>query len=744
MTMNLKKKREEAGLSQETLAEILDLTQSQISRHEDNPENIPAGLLIKWLGALGTNLSALEAEMESSDAGLDVGDPLASLWARLELLQDFCAQEDAGKATVTGLPGIAELRSALTTLKRKPNVVLTGRYDAGKSRMINTLMGQANLPTKRQPATRIVTHVRHVSDRPTWMTQTRNEVWVFRRGVDLDALADEKTTSEFVLTSGNLETLREYGAYGGKHEAVAEAELALVFSDAPVLRACNFIDLPGFRGDESDSEADADRAKNAFPLIDILVYASNATGFLDGVDFSFLGYLLRSLPAYESVDPSFPTLGNVFIVATHAYKTISDRELNNDVLKVAAARMFRHFEGTVLKDRSQMIGRPITLEDLQKRFFGFLAESEPRRRAFQTELKDLLARRVPISQRKVVSNRVAEFKREGTEVVRRQLTACERMLADLDAAKRQYEDLLGQEAARQKAAEAKSKAVLKIIEKLAEEGVSATGQLYASSINTDAVEKLIRKQYSSATNGKEEAKKFAASFVLENLQAAIGEKNAQLAKRLEQHVSDFVRGYQTSADGFGAKKGDGPIPLEIPFDAKGAFVGGIGATGAIGALSFWAASLGNLGAYIIAGKAVSLLAALGISIPGGTAAVMAFIAAIGGPVTVAVGVFAAAGALLWSLFGESWERRLSKKIVDSLHERALLAQLNKGVQDYWTQTRVAFERGAAHMEEEFQANLKRYASLLKKPESSRHELQGRLAQLEGLAGFFERIPTLPP
>lgn len=743
MPMNLKTKREEAGLSQEKLAKILDLTQSQISRHEDDPENIPAGLLMRWLAALGTSLTALEAELESSDAGLDVGDPLAALWARLELLQDFCAQEDLGKATVAGLPGISEFRDALNSLKRKPNVVLTGRYDAGKSRMINTLMGQSNLPTKRQPATRIVTHVRHVIDRPAWMTKARDEVWVFRRGIDLDALSDESATRAHLLTSGNLETLREYGAYGGKHEAVAEAELALVFSDAPVLRACNFIDLPGFRGDERESETDAARAKTAFPLIDILVYASNATGFLDGVDFSFLGYLLRSLPAYESVEPSFPTLGNVFIVATHAYKTISDRELANDVLKVAAERMFRHFEGTVLHERSQMIGRPITLEDLQKRFFGFLAESEPRRRAFQNELKDLLSRRVPISQRKVVSNRVADFKREGTETVRQQLAACERMLGDLDAAKLQYQTLLGQEEARRRAANAKSKAVLAVIEKLAEEGVSATGQLYASMINADAVEKLIRKQYSSATNGKDEAKKFAASFVLENLQAAVGEKNAQLAKQLEQHVSEFVRGYQTSAEGFGAQKG-GPIPLEIPFDAKGAFVGGIGATGAIGALSFWAASLGNLGAYIIAGKAVSLLAALGISIPGGTAAVMAFIAAIGGPVTVAVGVFAAAGALLWTLFGESWERRLSKKIVDSLHERALLSQLNKGVVDYWKETSSAFARGAARMEEEFQLNLKRYESLLKQPESSRKELEARLSQLEGLAGFFERIPNLPP
>ena len=64
-----------------------------MSRHEDNPENIPAGLLIKWLAAVGTTLSEIEAEMDAPATGLDPGDPLASLWARLDLLQDFCAHE---------------------------------------------------------------------------------------------------------------------------------------------------------------------------------------------------------------------------------------------------------------------------------------------------------------------------------------------------------------------------------------------------------------------------------------------------------------------------------------------------------------------------------------------------------------------------------------------------------------------------------------------------------------------------
>ncbi|HYW18192.1 MAG TPA: hypothetical protein VE956_02585, partial [Nodularia sp. (in: cyanobacteria)] len=78
---------------------------------------------------------------------------------------------------------------------------------------------------------------------------------------------------------------------------------------------------------------------------------------------------------------------------------------------------------------------------------------------------------------------------------------------------------------------------------------------------------------------------------------------------------------------------DGTV-VSIPFDTKGAFLGGIAGLGAYGALAAWAAGLGNLGSYILVAKLVSLLSALGISIGGGTAAVISFVAAIGGPIVL--------------------------------------------------------------------------------------------------------------
>ena len=53
--MNVKKWREDAGLTQAMLAKNLGIGQSQISRLEKNPDLIPFGLLRRWLARLGVD-----------------------------------------------------------------------------------------------------------------------------------------------------------------------------------------------------------------------------------------------------------------------------------------------------------------------------------------------------------------------------------------------------------------------------------------------------------------------------------------------------------------------------------------------------------------------------------------------------------------------------------------------------------------------------------------------------------------
>jgi hypothetical protein len=180
--------------------------------------------------------------------------------------------------------------------------------------------------------------------------------------------------------------------------------------------------------------------------------------------------------------------------------------------------------------------------------------------------------------------------------------------------------------------------------------------------------------------------------------------------------------------------------VHIPFDPTGAFIGGLTGLGGVGALALWASSLGNLGAYILVAKFVSLLSALGISIGGGVATVVAFVAAIGGPITLGIGLVAAATAIGWSLFGESWERRLAKKIVGHFEEQKIADKFLQGIDQYWQETTKAFNKGADAVEEQFYSYTQHLRELCLDDITSKDRIEHILLALRELQVFFEGIP----
>ena len=180
-----------------------------------------------------------------------------------------------------------------------------------------------------------------------------------------------------------------------------------------------------------------------------------------------------------------------------------------------------------------------------------------------------------------------------------------------------------------------------------------------------------------------------------------------------------------------------------PSTARGAFLGGLAGAGVVGALAVWAASLGNLGAYILAVKAVSVLSAIGFSFAGGTAAVMSVIAAIGGPITLAVGAFVLVGVLAWALFGESWESRLAKKLEKDFRSQNLKERLDKSLAQYWADTRTSFLSAASALESRYEEELQKIKAVVEEPQNSKLAIERALQDARGLLGFFDNMPWKP-
>lgn len=729
MIQDLKKLRENANLTQKQVADILSIDQAQVSRYEADPESVGAGLYHRWLGALGVRVQ-IGGEAESVAPPVDPGTPYEELERRLSLLEDYCelsAPASPKEFADRGLPDAAELRQLIGSLRRKPTVALLGKFDAGKSRTANGVLGQEFLPSAWQPATRLVTLVRHVDSRPAWMAE---DVWIMKPGFQLDRSDDEEHCLEHRLVAGNLETLRAYGTHRGAHKDV-QATAAVVYLPSPFLKACNVVDLPGFRYDAANADEDGRRATQAFSLADIVIYLSTFAGFMDGNDLGNLSNLIRSLPPFEAETRDFPNLGQIFILATHAHPSVKDADIS-EAFDLAAERLYEHVKDTALRIRGKATSRTYRLADLRGRMFPFWAESESRRRAFREAIRTCVKDHLPLALHANADRCIQEFRSRANQQLGAQIDAYEKMLEDVAAAKNRFHALLAEEPARKERSARKRRRVERAIEEVATRSTAEWSREYDAVVNADHLEKLITRRFSKHDDGKNEAKKYAPSYVLEILQGKLGDLIQADSQSLSGEVDEFLGEFTDDAGRIAG--------TDVPFDAKGAFVGGLAGAGVVGALAVWAASLGNLGGYILAAKAVGVLSSVGVGITGGTAGAMSLISAIGGPVTLAVGIFVLAGFLAWSFFGESWESRLARRLEKDFASQKVKERLADSLAKYWNDTRTSFAQAADAVETRYSAEMENLRRLVENPQKSKAAVEKARDAARGLLSFFGSMP----
>jgi len=86
MNIDFRGYREKARLSQAEVANMLELSQAQVSRYEQSPEAVPMGLAVKWLQILGVDLATAMSEVVTTRQGIDLGNPYSELYRRLSLI----------------------------------------------------------------------------------------------------------------------------------------------------------------------------------------------------------------------------------------------------------------------------------------------------------------------------------------------------------------------------------------------------------------------------------------------------------------------------------------------------------------------------------------------------------------------------------------------------------------------------------------------------------------------------------
>lgn len=725
MDTNLEGLRKAAGISQAEMARYLEVSQSQVSRYEQDPEDVPMKVFRKWQEFCGHI---------SSNRSLDLGvtDPMEEVNARLALINSYLDTHPAPPEGFSmdqlekdsDVVSIDHLRETIQRVGRKPRVAIFGRFDMGKSRLANMLMGGDSLPAQYQPTTSITCLIRHIDDKPDWQPEN---VWIMDKGFDLDNPDDEKHCQAHRLIGGGYETLREYGTHAqdGSERIFEDAAAAVVYVRSDFLKGCDLIDLPGYQHHEGDDQ----RAEMAKRIADVVIYVSLAAGFMNEQDRGYLAQLTRQLPAFESPDNGLPPLRNLLVVATRA--DIAGE--NSDQILDKACRNTFDGIGDTLQDRGKELGVPLTCSELRDRFFTYSADRHADRERFESDLRDLLASLAPQRVLESLNQLIRKAKSSNTRSCDGLIESIQGSLDHRERAQQEISSVLAEEPERVAKRDQQEKVILDLIDTLKHESLTQADQIYSRHSDVQRIEELIKERYKD----KKEAKELAPTYIVEQLQRAIDVNIQAKAKRLGNEVEAFLQQYQAA---IGA---DSALVGKWNFNAKGAFIGALAGLGTFGALATWAsvvAAGSNLGGYILAAKIVSMLSSIGISV-GGTGTVMAVISALGGPVTIAVGIGVAVGVVFAMLAGDSWQRKLAKQIAKGLEKEGARKTIQEELTKFWSDTREAFKHAATETEKDF---LKKLESLRRIAfDTNVDTLKTHLTFVKELRDFFAGIPWKP-
>lgn len=712
--IDLEQMRKLAKISQEDMAKNLDLSQSQVSRYEKDPENVPLGIVKKWAAYCGS---------VSTQTPLSYGDPYKEVRNQLKLMEEYAttAPEKLEHKLLTEAPPTAtNFLCRMKEAARKPRIALCGRFDMGKSRMANTLLGGDKLPTAYQPATSVICLIRHINDRPSWL---REDVWIMGKDFDLNKADDEAHCMEYKIFAGSFDTLARYGTHNCDTQD-EDLYAALVFIDSPFLLGCDIVDLPGY----GNSDSDYDKAEFARHIADAVIYAATAQGFLNVNDLEFLRGILKQLPPIGTVDNSLSPLQNVFIVATLAKMEPKSLE---EILDKSSSRAFKHLEDN-LTSRSE---KPITHTDFRKRFFTFLVENQSVRQDFETDVAQLLSSAFPDLVRKKLDRIAIDLKNVAKQYCESWASRFVEIRDKQELARENLSNIEKENPERQRRIDNKNKRILAILE----ENKNASRQFIRDSLfdmtTPKAIETMILKRYK---DDKEEAKSLAGSYLTEHIQNKLSGFLAKRADELTPEIEALLNDYQNS----NRFAGDIKIgAMSVPFNARGVFLGALAGAGTAGALAAWAsvvAAGSNLGAYLLVPTVVGYLSTIGISIAGGTASAVSLVAALGGPITIMIGLAAGVAALVWSILGPSWQTRLSKKVSEELGKLKFIDKLVEHTDKYWDDTKRGYSIALKETEKKFKETVDVLRQIVNS--TSTEEINNLIHRLEVNRDFFGGIP----
>ena len=410
-----------AKLSVERVAEILGVSRQTINNYMKNPGQIPGEKIFILSQETGISMDKLYGPSKRPD-----GPAIASSYEeKAEKLNQYIDIAQKTKKDIEGLKiddeqeickserdrAVAELEDIIEGAKikgRKPTVCAFGPSDAGKSTLINFLVGEEVTPAGYSPMTTVPTYLKHVSEKPTFLEDPADNAIVIghkkgakKKLVNYEQLLIGKIDEKDVIRKGNYgSVLEEFGTREGEYYKNSNfvIEAILVYVDVEILREFTFIDIPGFgSGDDADNVGLAMDA-SAF---DVIFFLSTADAYLRGHELVALCNTLRMRE----------NLSSIYLLATHT-NAIGDP---NEVEKIIERGCKRIIDTMAESEKTRLGLSDNNYEPLKKRCLPFDMAST---KSCQN-LNEYIEKELPTIVAKRVSEATKEAKKASKEYQKR-------------------------------------------------------------------------------------------------------------------------------------------------------------------------------------------------------------------------------------------------------------------------------------------------------------------------------------
>lgn len=727
MKLDIDKIKAQADMSEEAFAQEMNISVDELHQYCEGTMPLPQELLNNMCQFTG---------LQPGPGGIFMGASSASFAARpikpdytfspaqqtksnlveyiKQGIQEF--QEDSVKSE------IERIQSYVSFLK-KPRISFAGQSDTGKSSLINTLLGAEKMPAKWTPTTSIAVHIKHIDDRPAFMNE---DVWIFGKKNteqneqwDDRRLNDEDYCKEFCIEKGGFELLSEFGTHQGEQENQKLASSAVAFIDAPLLKNCDILDLPGFAATAEDDALH--RFNTQENVTDILLYLSRANGFLQDRDLDYLHECLKSLsPIEQNGKNNLSKLGNLFVIASQAGAV--DNGNSTELKEIMRRRCKALCESyalaadesnsvTLLPFRTKKTGYDYKEEDFLARFFTYEKNMSRLCQNFNSVFT-ALSEDLPKSFYQEFNIGLKEIVSECSYRVQQRVDEWNDMLCSKEKYAALYREIEQKEPARKVEQKALHKKMAKRISTFATETKQDIQSKYDKIMNTAYIVDLIDERKVKNKKGDKEDFTTTINELLSNqVQTILANKTEEYNAELDNYLKEYAQSFNQ----YSANK-----DVDVKFDSTNSFALGLTGLGALGASATWLAT--SFTAWSVAAF--------------GTLAGWGPIMAVGGVVGIAIGAVIASVVALVKAF--SWKKDFAQSIIDAYRKKEYLEAIFTDVEQYWRDTKDSFAAGCEQVEKDWQEKSAFYKSLA--DESSIPILESKIAEGKKSLDFFTKIP----